>query len=65
MKKNLKIYTGLGLLILVVLFTLQNTETVPISFLLWEFRISRVLMILMIFVIGVLVGISSNYLKRR
>jgi len=65
MKKNLKAYAGLGLLVLVVLFTLQNTETVPISFLFWEFRISRVLMILMIFVIGVLVGISSNYLKRR
>ncbi len=65
MKKNIKVYAGLGLLILVVLFTLQNTETVPISFLFWEFRISRVLMILMIFVIGVLVGISSNYLKRR
>jgi uncharacterized integral membrane protein len=65
MKRNLKIYAGLALLILVVLFTLQNTETVPISFLFWEFRISRVLMILMIFVIGVLVGISSNYLKRR
>lgn len=65
MKKNLKVYAGLGLLILVVLFTLQNTETVPISFLFWEFRISRALMILMIFVIGVLVGISSNYLKRR
>jgi uncharacterized integral membrane protein len=65
MKKNIKAYAGLGLLILVVLFTLQNTETVPISFLFWEFRISRVLMILMIFVVGVLVGISSNYLKRR
>ena len=66
MKKNIKFYAGLGLLILVVLFTLQNTETVPISFLFWEFRISRVLMILMIFVIGVLVGIfSSNFLKRR
>ncbi len=65
MKKNIKAYAGLGLLTLVVLFTLQNTETVPISFLFWEFRISRVLMILMIFVIGVLVGISFNYLKRR
>ena len=65
MKKNLRAYAGLGLLILVVLFTLQNTETVPISFLFWKFRISRVLMILMIFVVGVLVGISSYYLKRR
>ncbi|MDH5764136.1 MAG: LapA family protein [Nitrospinota bacterium] len=66
MSNNLKMYAGLGLLILVVLFTLQNTETVPISFLFWEFRISRVLMILLIFVIGVLVGVfSSNYLKRK
>lgn len=65
MEKNIKIYTGLGLLILVALFTLQNTETVPISFLFWEFRISRALMIFIVFAIGVLVGIFSNYLKRR
>lgn len=60
MGKNIKFYSGLALLILVVLFTLQNTETVPISFLIWEFRISRVLMILLVFVIGVLVGIFSS-----
>ncbi len=65
MKKNIKVYAGLGLLILVALFTLQNTETVPISFLFWEFRISRALMIFAIFVIGVLVGIFSSYLKRN
>jgi len=64
MGKNIKIYTGLGLLILVALFTLQNTETVPISFLFWEFRISRAFMIFIVFAIGVLVGIFSNYLKR-
>ena len=66
MKKNLKAYAGLGLLILVALFILQNTETVPISFLFWEFRISRALMIFMVFVIGVLVGLfSSNYFFKR
>ena len=65
MKKNIKVYAGLGLLILVVLFTLQNTETTPISFLFWEFRISKALMIFMVFVVGVLVGIFSSYLKRR
>ena len=67
MKKNIKVYAGLGLLILVVLFTLQNTETVPISFLFWEFRISRALVIFMVFVVGVLVGIFSSgyYFKRR
>ena len=67
MKKNIKVYAGMGLLILVALFILQNTETVPISFLFWEFRISRALMIFMVFVIGVLVGLfsSSHYFKRR
>ena len=67
MKKNIKVYAGLGLLILVVLFTLQNTETAPISFLFWEFRISRALMIFAIFAIGVLTGLflSGFYLKRR
>ena len=66
MSNNLKMYAGLGLLILVVLFTLQNTETVPISFLFWEFHVSRALMIFVVFTIGVLVGVfSSNYLKRR
>jgi len=67
MKKNIKTYAGLGLLVLVVLFTLQNTETVPISFLFWEFRISRALMIFMVFVIGVLVGLfsSGHFFKRR
>jgi len=67
MGQNIKMYAGLGLLILVVLFTLQNTETVPISFLFWEFHISRALMIFMVFVIGVLVGLfaSSHYLKRN
>jgi uncharacterized integral membrane protein len=64
MKKNLKAYAGLGLLVLVVLFTLQNTETVPISFLFWEFHVSRALMIFMVFVVGVLVGTSSKYFKR-
>jgi len=66
MKQNIKMYAGLGLLILVVLFTLQNTETVPISFLFWEFHISRALMIFMVFVVGVLVGLfsSSHYLRR-
>ncbi len=56
----------MGLLILVVLFTLQNTERVSISFLFWEFQVSRALMIA-IFIIGVLSGLflSNYYLKRK
>jgi len=62
MKKNLKTYAGAGLMILVVLFTLQNTERTSISFLFWEFQISRALMIFVIFILGILTGF---YLKRK
>ncbi|NIQ01988.1 MAG: DUF1049 domain-containing protein [Nitrospinaceae bacterium] len=62
MKKNLKVYASMGLVILVVLFTLQNTERVSISFLFWEFQISRALMIFAIFIIGILTGF---YIKRK
>ena len=53
---SLKLYTGLSLLILVVIFTLQNVEVVQINFLVWEFSMSRSLMIFMVLSIGVLIG---------
>ncbi len=53
---SLKLYTGLSLLILVVIFTIQNVEIVQINFLMWNFSISRALMIFLVFSIGTLVG---------
>ncbi len=42
--------------ILVVAFILQNTEIVEISFLFWTITISRALMVLLVFIIGIIVG---------
>ena len=42
--------------ILVVAFILQNTEIVEINFLFWNISISRALMVLLVFIIGIIVG---------
>ena len=42
--------------ILVVAFILQNTEIVEISFLFWNISISRALVVLIVFIIGIIVG---------
>jgi len=64
---NLKLYTGLTLLILVVIFTIQNAEMVQINFLIWDFAISRALMIFLVLSIGILVGwfAAKHYSAKR
>jgi uncharacterized integral membrane protein len=47
---------GLVIGILVVIFILQNTEIVEISFLFWTISISRALVVLLVFIIGIIVG---------
>jgi len=49
--------------ILVVVFSLQNAEVTQVEFFFWELSMSRVLVILGSFAIGVLVGILVS-LKR-
>jgi len=49
--------------IIVVIFSLQNAEVTQVEFLFWELAMSRVLIILGSFAIGVLVGILVS-LKR-
>lgn len=49
--------------ILVVIFSLQNAEVTEVNFLFWKMSMSRVLVILGSFAIGVLVGILVS-LKR-
>jgi uncharacterized integral membrane protein len=43
--------------IIVVIFSLQNAAVTQVKFLIWELSMSRVLIILGSFAIGVLVGI--------
>lgn len=53
---NYKIIVIMILLFLVLLFTLQNTEPVSLSFFFWKFTLSRALMFFLIFAVGVLLG---------
>ena len=43
-------------LISVVIFTLQNTEVVAVRFLFWKIEMSRVILILIVFLTGMLLG---------
>jgi len=53
---KIRAYTGLALLLLVVIFIVQNASVVEIQFLFWKLSMSRSLMIFFIFAIGILVG---------
>ncbi|MDE3740292.1 LapA family protein [Maribacter polysaccharolyticus] len=49
---------------LVVVFSLQNTDVTDVRFLIWKLSMSRVLVILGSFVIGVIVGILVSLKKK-
>lgn len=50
--RQIKIFIGIALLFLVILFVLQNVEPVTLQFLLWSFSLSRALMFFIIFALG-------------
>lgn len=51
--------------ILVVAFILQNTKIVEISFLFWTISISRALVVLLVFIVGMLVGAILKSIGQR
>jgi len=53
---NIKMVIALILLILVVIFTLQNSEQVNINFLFWHVTLSRALMLFLVLAVGLIVG---------
>ncbi len=53
------------LIALVLVFVIQNTQVVEYRFLAWKVSMSRALLLLGTFVIGVVVGWLSRRLKRR
>jgi uncharacterized integral membrane protein len=53
---HLKLITILLLLIVVVVFSVQNAATVAIRFLMWVFTISRALVLFFVFLIGASFG---------
>lgn len=61
---KLKTLLALAFATIVVIFSLQNSEVTDVKFLLWKLSMSRVLIILGSFGIGVLVGILVS-MKRK
>jgi uncharacterized integral membrane protein len=56
---------GAILLLLVVVFTLQNAAVVSIAFLFWKLEISRVLIIFFVLGIGFIIGWITASLKQH
>lgn len=50
---------------IVVIFSAQNAQATEVKFLVWSLSISRVLVILGSFVVGILVGLLLGINKRR
>ena len=53
------------LIALIIVFVIQNTQVVEYRFLAWKVSMSRALLLLATFVIGILVGWLSRRLKQR
>ena len=60
-----KSIVALILILLFVLFTIQNTEVVTIKFLTFELSMSRVLVILSCFLIGLISGVLLVYSNKK
>jgi len=64
--KDIKLYIGLALFLLVVVFTIQNAVAVEIKFLVWHLSMSRSLVLFFVLAIGIIIGwITSAYLHRK
>ena len=61
---KLKLFTGLILLIPVLIFVVQNSAPVVIRFVKWEYGVSLALLTLSSVMIGVVLGILFGYFRR-
>lgn len=63
---NIRLYVGLTLLVLVVIFIIQNAVAVDIRFLIWKVTMSRSLVILIVLAIGIAIGwISAAHFRKK
>jgi len=64
--QNTKLILSTVLILLVVIFTAQNSSVVSINFFFWQFTISRALMIFFVLAIGIIIGlILATYLRQH
>ena len=59
-----KLIAAGSVLLLALIFTLQNAEVVSVRFLFWEFSMSRVILLFLVFVFGVIAGWILHGLAR-
>lgn len=64
LQMKLKTIFAIVFILIIVLFSLQNAEVTDVKFLFWKLSISRVLIVLGSFGVGVLVGILVS-MKRK
>jgi len=62
---NWKISVILILLMLVIIFTLQNYEVVQVKFLFWQFEASRAIVLFLTMLIGFVIGLVVSFIKRQ
>lgn len=61
-----KLVFALVFLLLITIFSIQNYEVVEIQFLLWSFQASRVIIIFLTFVTGVIIGsLVTSQMKKK
>ena len=54
-----------GLLLILVIFSVQNYEIVPINFLFWSFKVSRAIVIFGTLIIGIIIGWIGYYVWEK
>lgn len=60
---KLKTFVAIAFAALIVIFSLQNSEVTDVNFLFWKLSMSRILIILGSFVVGVLFGVLISIKK--
>ncbi|MBN1226849.1 MAG: LapA family protein [Deltaproteobacteria bacterium] len=61
----IKKVVSLILLALVLIFVIQNTQVIEVQFFSWKISMSRALLLLVTFVIGIVVGWLSTRLRPK
>lgn len=63
--KDIKLIGAIVLVVLVLLFVLQNAEPVGVEFLFWTWSASRALVLLIVFLLGAAAGWLARASARR
>ncbi len=61
-----KLFAVMALLLLVLIFIIQNAAIVDISIFFWTIKVSRILLMFIILIIGIIAGYFLNsYIRHR